>query len=124
MAGEIVLIIEDDAHIAGLVAQVLREAGYAPELMRDVGSALAWAAQGGKPGAIISDLMVTGSSGPDLLPAELAAAFPQVPLAIMTGVPRRRRAALGVTHDRVIEKPFEIEALLAEVGAMLATRSP
>ena len=38
----------------------------------------------------------------------------------MTGVPPKRRAALGVTHDRVIEKPFELETLLASVAEMLA----
>ena len=42
----------------------------------------------------------------------------------MTGVPPRRRAALGVTHDRVIEKPFELETLLDAVNAMLAARAP
>ncbi len=32
----VILIIEDDVHIGGLVAQVLREAGHAPALVRDV----------------------------------------------------------------------------------------
>jgi DNA-binding response OmpR family regulator len=123
MAGEIVLIIEDDGHIGGLVAQVLRDAGFSPTHVRDVPAAGAWREQGKHPAAIITDLMVPGSSGPDRLPAELAAMFPDVPVAIMTGVPPRRRAALGVTHDRVIEKPFEIEALLAEVNGMLAART-
>jgi hypothetical protein len=36
-------------------------------------------------------------------------------------VPPRRRAALGVTHSRIIEKPFEIEALLELVHSMLPT---
>ena len=124
MPGEIVLIIEDDGHIGGLVAQVLREAGFAPAHVRDVAAASAWREQGSRPAAIISDLMVPGSSGPDRLPGELAAMFPDVPVAIMTGVPPRRRAALGVIHDRVIEKPFEIETLLAEVKGMLAARDP
>jgi DNA-binding response OmpR family regulator len=124
MAGEIVLIIEDDGHIGGLVAQVLREAGFVPALVRDVPGAKTWREQGQRPAAIITDLMVPGSAGPDRLPAELGAMFPDVPVAIMTGVPPRRRAALGVTHGRVIEKPFEIEALLAEVNGMLAARGP
>ena len=120
MAGEVILIIEDDAHIAGLVAQVLREAGFAPETVRDVGAARSWGAGGQAPAAILSDLMVSGSSGPDRLAAELDAIFPGAPLALMTGVPPRRRAALGVAHDRVIEKPFELETLLGAVEAMLA----
>jgi DNA-binding NtrC family response regulator len=122
MAGEVILIIEDDAHIAGLVAQVLREAGFAPEVVRDVGGARGWGAAGQTPAAILSDLMVSGSAGPDRLPAELEAIFPGAPLALMTGVPPRRRAALGVAHARVIEKPFELETLLEAVNGMLAAR--
>ena len=37
----------------------------------------------------------------------------------MTGVPPRRRAALGVTHARIIEKPFELEALVDTVHSMV-----
>jgi DNA-binding NtrC family response regulator len=119
MPGEVILIIEDDAQIAGLVAEVLREAGFSPALARDVGAARAWRADGHHPVAVLSDLMVAGSRGPALLPAELMEIFPGAPIALMTGVPRRRRAALGVTHDRIIEKPFELETLLDTVTAML-----
>jgi DNA-binding response OmpR family regulator len=119
MPGEVILIIEDDVHIGGLVAQVLREAGYRPELVRDVQAARAGAAQGVQPAALISDLMVAGSAGPDRLADELGSLFPGVPITLMTGVPPKRRAALGVTHDRIIEKPFELEALLRAVRAML-----
>lgn len=119
MPGEIILIIEDDLHIGGLVAQVLREAGYRPELVRDVRAARGVAERGLAPAAVLSDLMVAGSAGPDHLAAELSSLFPSVPVTLMTGVPPKRRAALGVTHDRIIEKPFELEALLQSVGAML-----
>jgi DNA-binding NtrC family response regulator len=122
MPGEVILIIEDDVHIGGLVTQVLREAGFAPEQVRDVGLARAWADAGRTPAAVLSDLMVPGSSGPDKLPAELALLFPGIPIALMTGVPPRRRAALGVTHERIVEKPFEIETLLETITAMLAAR--
>src|SRR5215468_8090265 len=115
MAAEVILVIEDDVHIGGLVAQVLREAGYRPELVRDVGAARAEAGRGTRPAALISDLMVAGSAGPSKLAAELAALFPGAPLTLMTGVPPKRRAALGVKHDRIIEKPFELEALLEAV---------
>jgi DNA-binding NtrC family response regulator len=120
MAGEVILIIEDDAHIGGLVAQVLREAGYRPELVRDVEAARAAAAHGLEPAAVLSDLLVAGSAGPERLPDELGRLFPRAPLALMTGVPPKRRAALGVTHDRIVEKPFELETLLSAVRAMLA----
>jgi DNA-binding NtrC family response regulator len=122
MPGEVILIIEDDAHIGGLVAQVLREAGFVPEQVRDVGLARSWADGGRAPAVVLSDLMVPGSAGPDKLPGELSTLFPGVPIALMTGVPPRRRAAMGVTHERIVEKPFEIETLLETIHAMLAAR--
>src|SRR4029077_16442730 len=122
MAAEVILVIEDDVHIGGLVVQVLREAGFAPALVRDVRAARAWRNDGNNPAAVLSDLMVAGSAGPAQLPAELAEIFRDAPLALMTGVPPRRRAALGVVHTRVIEKPFELETLLNTVSAMLAAR--
>jgi DNA-binding NtrC family response regulator len=115
-----ILVIEDDVHIGGLVGQVLKEAGYKIEVARDVGAARGLAAAGLRPAAMLSDLMIAGSAGPDRLPGELQALFPDVPLTLMTGVPPKRRAALGVEHDRVIEKPFELEALLDAVREMVA----
>ena len=102
------------------MAQVLREAGHAPALVRDVRAAQRWVAAGNRPAAVLSDLMVAGSAGPDRLPAELAAIFPDAPVALMTGVPRNRRAALGVTHARILEKPFELEMLIELVRTMLS----
>jgi hypothetical protein len=64
--------------------------------------------------------MVAGSAGPAQLPSELNEVFQGAPLALMTGVPPRRRAMLGVTHERIIEKPFELEALIAAVHSMVA----
>jgi len=124
MAAEVILVIEDDVHIGGLVVQVLREAGFAPALVRDVRAARDWSNEGNKPAAVLSDLMVAGSAGPARLPAELAEIFSGAPLALMTGVPPRRRAALGVTHARIIEKPFELEALIDTVHSMIAAPPP
>ena len=106
------------------MVQVLREAGFTPALVRDVRAARVWRDEGNQPAAVLSDLMVAGSAGPSQLPTELAEIFQRAPLALMTGVPPRRRAALGVTHERIIEKPFELEVLIATVHSMLATARP
>jgi DNA-binding NtrC family response regulator len=124
MGAEVILVIEDDVHIGGLVVQVLREAGFAPALVRDVRAARDWSNEGNKPTAVLSDLMVAGSAGPAQLPSELADIFRGAPLALMTGVPPRRRAALGVTHERIIEKPFELEALIATIHSMIPAPRP
>lgn len=123
MAAPLILIIEDDSHIGGLVSEVLREAGYGATWLRDVDAARAEAKAGLQPAAIISDLVVAGADDPSRLAAEIGAIFPGVPVTLMTGVPPKRRAHLGVTHDRILEKPFELEALLEAVEAMLRARA-
>jgi DNA-binding NtrC family response regulator len=122
MPGDIILIIEDDQQIGGMVAAILVEAGYRPCLVRDVDGARAEAARGLAPAAVVSDLMVAGSAGPHQLMTDLEAIFPSVPVTLMTGVPPRRRAAMGVVHDHIIEKPFELEELLDSIARMVAPR--
>ena len=119
MAPKLILIIEDDFRIAGLVAEVLAEAGYESRLVSDMLGARAFEREGGRPDGIISDLVVEGAGEPARLPMELDAVFPGVPLTLMTGVPPNRRAQLGVTHGRVLEKPFELSGLLGAVAAMV-----
>ena len=119
MAGPLILIIEDDAHIGGLVCEVLRDAGYTAELLADLNAARARGPRPERPAAVISDLVVEGASDPARLASEIDAVFPGTPLTLMTGVPPKRRAHLGVAHDRILEKPFELEALLRAVASML-----
>jgi len=124
MPAKLILIIEDDFRIARLVAEVLDEAGYTTQLVPDLNAARAFQASGGTPHGIISDLLVEGSGDPAGLADVIAAIFPGVPLTLMTGVPPNRRAHLGVVHDRVLEKPFELAALLGSVGAMVGAPHP
>ena len=124
MPPKLILIIEDDLRISRLVAEVLDEAGYATHLVPDLNAARAFQADGGAPQGIISDLVVEGSTDPAGLPDAIDALFPGIPLTLMTGVPPNRRAHLGVVHDRVLEKPFELAALLASVSAMVGPSEP
>ena len=87
MPGEVILIIEDDQQIGGLVAAVLCEAGYCPQLVRDVDAARVEADRGLRPTAVVSDLMVAGSGGPQQLLNKLGAIFPEVPVTFEVGDP-------------------------------------
>ena len=116
---KLILIIEDDFRIATLVAEVLHDAGNETPLVNDLGAARAFSARARQPDGIISDLVVEGAGDPALLSNELDAIFPGVPLTLMTGVPPNRRAQLGVAHERVLEKPFELGMLLGAVASML-----
>ena len=123
MQKTVILIIEDDPSIGELVLQILSEAGYAPALAADLMAATRHRDEHGPPSAILSDLMVRGPASPSALIPALALAFPDVPVALMTGVPAQRRAVLGVTHGSIIDKPFDLEALLATVAALIEASS-
>jgi len=123
MPAPLILIIEDDSHIGGLVSEVLREASYRVELVANIEAARANAASALRPNAIISDLLVAGSGPPADVANQIDALFPGTPLTLMTGVPRNRRTQMGVTHPRILEKPFELDELLSVVREMLALRA-
>ena len=62
MPPKLILIIEDDFRIAGLVAEVLQDAGYETHLVTDLGAARAFGASGRRPDGIISDLRVAAGA--------------------------------------------------------------
>lgn len=119
MQKKVILIIEDDTAIGELVVQLLGEAGHEPVLVADLEAARRHRDQRGLPQAILSDLMVGGSRAPATIVEDLAQVFPRIPVALMTGVPAKRRENFGVTHDLIIEKPFDLEVLLETITAMV-----
>jgi DNA-binding response OmpR family regulator len=119
MPAPLILIIEDDSHIGGLVCEVLREAGYRTHLLPDANAARTREALLLRPDALISDLVVDGIGPPAEVASQLGRIFPGVPLTLMTGVPPNRRLQLGVNHALVLEKPFDLETLLDAVVSMV-----
>lgn len=125
-----VLVVEDDAGIAGGLAASLRHAGYAVDVAGTVQAA--WAALVVEPfDVMLLDLGLPDGDGLDLLArlrqpglhAQGAArqAQPDMPVLIMTardGVSDRIRG-LDSGADDYITKPFDANELLARLRAML-----
>ena len=112
-----VLVIEDDREIAGLLTQILTEAGYA---VTATGTALGAMAtvRALEPCAVLLDLGLPYRSGASLL-AELKAdpdAADTLVIVVSSMpdlVPVQRRALAAA----VIQKPFEVQDLVDTVGA-------
>ena len=119
------LMIEDDARLAGMVRDYLERSGYRVTWAPDGESGLVQAAQVAAD-LVILDLMLPGIDGLEVcrrLRAQPGASS-QVPLLMLTakGDPMDRIIGLEMGADDYLPKPFEPRELLARIRAILRRR--
>lgn len=121
MAGERVLVVEDEATIADLVAEGLRRQGLRPEKVHDGDRALEMIEMT-RPDLVILDLMLPGLDGWEICrrmkESETTRAIP----VIMLTARRDERdvvAGLELGADDYLRKPFSLLELVARVKALL-----
>jgi two-component system phosphate regulon response regulator PhoB len=121
-----VLVVEDEAAIAELVAINLRHGGH--ETRRASNGAEAVAAMDALlPDAVVLDWMLPGESGVALLRRWRAdARTREVPVIMLTGKVDERDLLLALESgaDDYLRKPFSPAELLARVRALLRRRLP
>jgi DNA-binding response OmpR family regulator len=116
------LMIEDDARLASMVCEYLRQSGYQVDHAGDAQSGLA-ALQIKAPQLVVLDLMLPDMDGLEVcrrirsLPGTLAA----TPILMLTakGDPMDRIIGLEIGADDYLPKPFEPRELLARIRAVL-----
>lgn len=113
-----ILIIEDEAEIAGYLRRGLTFEGFAVEIAADGPSGLA-AARENPPDLVVLDLMLPGLDGLEV--ARRLRAVSEVPIIILTArdaIPDRV-AGLESGADDYLVKPFAFEELLARIRVRL-----
>ena len=113
----LILVVDDEAPLRDLLAQVLQDAGYRVVVASHGRQGLDLALQE-RPDLVISDIMMPVMSGVDLcrrIKSDLV--LPPIPviLASSAGAP----AADGAGADAFIAKPFELDAVEALVKRWL-----
>jgi PAS domain S-box-containing protein len=119
--GGTVVILEDEAGVRELAARILRERGYRVLEAQNGAEALA-SLRDGSPRA---DLLLTDVVIPDVgigdLEREVHALLPDLPILYMSGYPRDDILERGLLRSEqpFIQKPFNTEQLVSEVGRMI-----
>jgi DNA-binding response OmpR family regulator len=116
-----ILLIEDDTRLAGMVADYLRQNQFEVLHAADGASGLA-ALRRAQPDLVLLDLMLPDANGLDLFREirALNAAAP-VPVIMLTarGDPMDRVVGLEIGAEDYIPKPFEPRELLARIRVVL-----
>ena len=114
-----ILLVEDEARMAGFIAKGLREQSYAVDVARDGEQALYNAAVNTYD-LVILDVLLPGQDGHSVCRALRASglAFPILMLTAL-GTVDDRVAGLDCGADDYLAKPFDFKELLARLRALL-----
>jgi two-component system OmpR family response regulator len=114
-----ILVVDDEANIAELVATALRYEGFETRTVPDGASALA-AVRDLAPDLVVLDVMLPDADGFELQ-ARIRADGQQVPVLFLTARDAVEDRVRGLTlgADDYMTKPFSLEELVARVHAVL-----
>lgn len=124
MAGERILVAEDDPVMLRFVASLLRDKGYEVLEVSD-GERLQELALRAGPDLILTDLMMPYRDGFEVLrDLRSRAALDRVPILVMSMKDREEDIVYGLEHgaDDYVVKPFNARELLARVRKQLEAR--
>ncbi len=114
-----ILVVEDQASVAGFIVKGLREESYAVDLAENGQKGYELASLG-EYDAIIMDVMMPGMNGFDLV-EQLRGEGHQTPILMLTArdAVQDRVRGLDAGADDYLTKPFSFEEFLARVRALL-----
>jgi chemosensory pili system protein ChpA (sensor histidine kinase/response regulator) len=120
----LVLVVEDDPTVRGLLTELLSSAGYEVVAARDGLEGLV-KLEARNPALLVLDIVMPDVSGERLL-EEMRAdeRLRGVPVIVVSGLPdAHRRFDEVVGRENVVRKPFDPDALLRRVGTLLGARA-
>ncbi|MBA2459462.1 MAG: response regulator, partial [Gemmatimonadales bacterium] len=119
--GARILVVDDEDIVRTIIARTLDAQGYEVVQARSGGEAIErLAMEGGEFDLVLSDVVMPGLTAHEL-GDRLAAEYPAVGLAWMSGYPRDAFDRLGVGQP-FLQKPIPADVLLSVVGELLAAR--
>ena len=123
MAGESILIVDDDTGLRDLVGAFLRDHGFTVREAADVPAMRAALARG-RPDLVVLDLMMPGEDGLAALRTMPQANRPPVIMLSAMGSDTDRIVGLEMGADDYLPKPCNPRELLARIRAVLRRGGP
>jgi signal transduction histidine kinase/ActR/RegA family two-component response regulator len=120
---ETVLVVEDEPAVRRAVQRNLERLGFRVLAAHDGEDALRITDSLDGVDLLLSDVVMPGIDGPELA-CRLRAKWPDLPVLFVTGYSADRLArtdAVG-SHDRVLEKPYQLDELVRTIRGMLEAR--
>ena len=114
-----ILIIDDDADIALVLASMVEDAGYQVTTI-DRGDYLEQIVAGAPPDLILLDMLLSGQDGRQIARSLKAqAATRRIPIVMLSAHPDAEREALEAGADAFLAKPFDLDVALATITTYL-----
>ncbi|WP_051583453.1 ATP-binding protein [Sphingomonas sp. RIT328] len=117
-----VLVVEDDPRVLAATMAALEELGHAPIPCDAPAKAAAMLAAEADVDLIISDVLMPGQTGPEMI-AALGPRYPHVAVLFVTGFAGEANAAEFGRHP-VLRKPFTLSGLERAIATALAADRP
>jgi signal transduction histidine kinase/ActR/RegA family two-component response regulator len=119
-----ILVVEDDPRVLTATIGALQDLGHRPVACSDPLTAPALLAEAERIDLIVSDVLMPGQTGPEMI-AAIGATYPQIAVLFVTGYAGEAGGEAEFGGHHVLRKPFTINALERAVSdAMAAARSP
>ena len=114
-----ILIVEDEAHLASLLSDVLQAAGY-DVVLATPGRAAERVVET-TPSAIVMDYLMPGLNGAQVV-EQIREIMPDrpPPVILVTGLSNARELAGKVGADAYLRKPFDVDKLVSLVNQFVA----
>jgi two-component system response regulator BaeR len=118
LMNDVVLIVEDEEHTAGILADYLRREGYVPFCLANGADVVPWVREQ-MPGLILLDLMLPGKGGLEV--CKEIRSFSTVPIIMTTARIEEIDRLLGLElgADDYICKPYSPREVVARVKTVL-----
>jgi len=120
-----ILLVEDDKEFADSLSDVLRDEGYGVTSFAMPEDAIEWLLSGKSAALVLLDLRTPGMSAQRFRALLVATpALRDLPVVVVSGDPNIRRIAGSIGASDALEKPVDMDRLLATVDRHCQARQP